>query len=31
MEKWARVKYQPNLPLYEGKYVTACAEHIALS
>lgn len=31
MEKWARVKYQPNLPLYEGRYMTACAEHIALS
>lgn len=31
MEKWARVKYQPNIPLYEGKNVTACAEHIALS
>ncbi len=31
MEKWARVKYQPNLPLYEGKYMTACAEHVALS
>lgn len=31
MEKWARVKYQPNLPLEPGKYVTASDEHIALS
>lgn len=31
MEKWARVMYQPNLPLEPGRYVTACEEHIALS
>ena len=31
MEKWTRVNYQPNLPLYPGKYVTCCDEHIAIS
>jgi len=31
MEKWARSKYQPNLPLYPGKYVTASQKHIDLS
>ncbi len=31
MEKWARVMYQPNLPLEPGRYVTACEEHVALS
>ncbi len=31
MQKWTRLKFQPNLPLEPGKYVTACAEHIALS
>lgn len=31
MEKWIRSRYQPNLPLYPGKYVTCCDEHIALS
>lgn len=31
MNKWARVLYQPNLPLREGEYVTASGEHIALS
>ena len=31
MKKWTRVNYQPNLPLYPGKYVTCCDEHIALS
>lgn len=31
MKKWTRVLFQPNLPLYEGKYVTASKEHIALS
>ncbi len=31
MEKWARIKYQPNLPLYAGKRVTASGEHIAVS
>lgn len=31
MNKWTRVKFQPNLPLEPGRYVTACKEHIALS
>lgn len=31
MNKWTRANFQPNLPLYEGKYVTAGPEHIALS
>lgn len=31
MEKWARSKYQPNLPLKDGKYVTASQAHIDLS
>lgn len=31
MKKWTRVMYQPNLPLKDGKYVTASKEHIALS
>ncbi len=31
MKKWARSIYQPNLPLKNGKYVTASKEHIALS
>lgn len=32
MEKWTRVKYQPATPLgRDGKRVTACEEHIALS
>ena len=32
MEKWTRIKYQPNLPLSEnGERVTACVEHVALS
>lgn len=32
MEKWRRIKYQPNQPLYAGRdRVTAGAEHIALS
>ncbi len=31
MKKWARAMYQPNLPLKEGKRVTACEEHIQLS
>lgn len=31
MKKWTRVMYQPNLPLKNGKYVTASEEHIALS
>lgn len=31
MEKWTRVNYQPNLPLYPGKYVTCSDEHIAIA
>lgn len=31
MERWARAKYQPNLPLKEGQHVTASKEHIELS
>ena len=31
MEKWARLLYQPALPLYEGKRVTAGPEHIAVA
>ena len=31
MQKWVRAKYQPNRPLEDGRYVTACEEHIALS
>ena len=31
MKKWIRAFYQPNRPLEDGKYVTACTEHIALS
>ena len=32
MEKWLRFKYYPILPLGgEGRLVTGCAEHIALS
>lgn len=31
MKKWTRAMFQPNLPLEEGRYVTACREHIALS
>ncbi len=32
MEKWQRLKYQPNLPLgKDGQRVTACAEHVAFS
>ena len=31
MQKWARLNYQPNLPLYEGKRVTGCKEHIEIS
>ncbi|MBO4377389.1 MAG: glycoside hydrolase family 3 C-terminal domain-containing protein [Clostridia bacterium] len=29
--KWMRIKYQPNIPLKDGKYVTASEEHIAIS
>ncbi len=31
MKKWTRAMYQPNLPLRDGRYVTASKEHIALS
>lgn len=31
MEKWTRVKYQPNLPLRGNRRVTASEEHILLS
>ena len=31
MKKWARLLYQPNLPLYEDKKVTGSKEHIAIS
>ncbi len=31
MKKWTRVKYQPNLPLEEGKYVTCSEEHRRLA
>ena len=31
MKKWTRALYQPNRPLSENGYVTACADHIALS
>ena len=32
MTKWRRLLYHPNLPLGpDGKRVTACEEHIALS
>ena len=32
MSKWRRIRYQPNIPLgANGQYVTASAEHIALS
>ena len=31
MERWVRARFQPNRPLEDGRYVTACEEHIALS
>lgn len=31
MKKWTRINYQPNLPLYPGKYVTGSEAHTALS
>jgi len=31
MNKWTRLFFQPNLPLYERKYVTASSEHIRLA
>ena len=31
MNKWTRVKFQPNLPLHESGRVTASKEHIQLS
>ncbi len=31
MDKWQRIKYQPNTPLEKNRRVTACKEHIELS
>lgn len=31
LKKWTRAFYQPNLPLYEGRHVTASQEHTELS
>lgn len=31
MKRWARANHQPNLPLENGRYVTACREHVLLS
>ena len=31
MEKWARLLYQPALPLYEGRRVTASPEHVDIA
>ena len=31
MKKWIRALCQPNLPLHQDGYVTACPAHIALS
>ncbi|MBR4086106.1 MAG: glycoside hydrolase family 3 C-terminal domain-containing protein [Lachnospiraceae bacterium] len=31
MKRWARANHQPNLPLENGRYVTACKEHVLLS
>ena len=32
MERWARAKYQPVLPLgKDGSRITACEEHVTLS
>ena len=31
MKKWTRAKFQPNLPLYKDKRVTASDAHISLS
>ena len=32
MEKWQRLRFQPNLPLgKDGQRVTACAEHVEFS
>lgn len=31
MKKWARIMFQPNLPLRKGEYVTASCAHIELS
>ncbi len=31
MKRWARANHQLNLPLENGKYVTACKEHVLLS
>ena len=31
MKKWTRALYQPNLPLENGRYVTASEAHVTLS
>lgn len=31
MEKWTRIQYQPNLPLFPDQYVTCSDAHIAVS
>ncbi len=31
MQKWARLNFQPGLPLYEGRRVTGSAQHIEIS
>ncbi len=31
MKRWTRIKYQPNLPLKDGKYVTCSDEHRLLA
>lgn len=31
MSKWTRLFYTPNKPLFDGRYITCCDEHIALS
>lgn len=31
MNRWTRIKYQPNLPLKDGKYVTCSKEHRELA
>lgn len=31
MKRWTRIKYQPNLPLYDHTYVTCSKKHLALA
>lgn len=31
MKRWTRIKYHPNLPLKDGKYVTCSEEHRKLA